>query len=61
MPPLAADLVRARVDVIEALSPPAIQAAKDATKTIPAVMAHNFAEERTAGSPALAVATLRDR
>lgn len=34
-----ADLVRARVDVIAAVSPPAIKAAKDATTTIPIVMA----------------------
>jgi len=39
LPALAADLVRARVDVIVAVSPPAIQAAKDATTTIPIVMA----------------------
>jgi putative ABC transport system substrate-binding protein len=39
LPALAADLVRLRVDVIVAVSPPAIQAAKDATRTIPTVMA----------------------
>jgi len=39
LPALAADLVRARVDVIAAVSPPAIQAAKEATTTIPIVMA----------------------
>jgi putative tryptophan/tyrosine transport system substrate-binding protein len=39
LPALAAELVRARVDVIAAVSPPAIQAAKDATTTIPIVMA----------------------
>ena len=39
LPALAADLVRARVDVIAAVSPPAIKAAKDATTTIPIVMA----------------------
>ena len=39
LPALAADLVRARVDVIAAVSPPAIQAAKEATITIPIVMA----------------------
>jgi len=39
LPALAAELVRARVDVIVAVSPPAIQAAKDATTTIPIVMA----------------------
>ena len=39
LPALAADLVRARVDLIAAVSPPAIQAAKEATSTIPIVMA----------------------
>jgi len=39
LPALAADLVRARVDVIAAVSPPAIKAAKDATTTIPIAMA----------------------
>ena len=39
LPSLAADLVRARVDLIVAVSPPAIQAAKEATTTIPIVMA----------------------
>jgi len=39
LPILAADLVRARVDVIAAVSPPAIEAAKNATTTIPIVMA----------------------
>ena len=39
LPALAAELVAARVDVIAAASPPAIQAAKDASGTIPIVMA----------------------
>ena len=39
LPALAADLVSARVDVIVAVSSPAIQAAKEATTTIPIVMA----------------------
>ncbi len=39
LPALAADLVKARVDVIAAVSPPAIKAAKEATTTIPIVMA----------------------
>ncbi len=39
LPALAADLVSARVDLIVAVSPPAIQAAKEATTTIPIVMA----------------------
>jgi putative ABC transport system substrate-binding protein len=39
LPAFAADLVRARVNVIAAVSPPAIKAAKDATTTIPIVMA----------------------
>jgi putative ABC transport system substrate-binding protein len=38
LPELAADLVRARVDIIVAVSPPAIVAAGRATKTIPVVM-----------------------
>jgi putative ABC transport system substrate-binding protein len=39
LPELAADLVRARVDIIVAVSPPAIVAARRATDTIPIVMA----------------------
>jgi putative ABC transport system substrate-binding protein len=39
LPELAADLVRAHVDIIVAVSPPAIVAASRATKTIPIVMA----------------------
>jgi putative tryptophan/tyrosine transport system substrate-binding protein len=38
LPEFAADLVRLKVDVIVALSPPAALAAKNATKTIPIVM-----------------------
>jgi len=38
LPGLARELVQLRVDTIVAFSPPAIQAAKDATKTIPIVM-----------------------
>lgn len=38
LPELARDLVRAQVDVIVAVSPPAIIAAKDATMTTPVVM-----------------------
>jgi len=38
MPALAAELVRQHVDVIVAASPPAIRAAKEATKAIPIVM-----------------------
>jgi ABC-type uncharacterized transport system substrate-binding protein len=37
LPGLAAELVRLKVDVIVAASPPAIEAAKQATKTIPIV------------------------
>ena len=38
LPDLAAELVRLKVDVIVTYSPPAIQAAKQATQTIPIVM-----------------------
>src|SRR5215510_4318032 len=39
LPDLVAELVHSRVDVIVAVSTPAIQAAKNATKTIPIIMA----------------------
>jgi len=39
LPDLAADLVRLKVDIIVASATPVIQAAKDATRTIPIVMA----------------------
>ena len=39
LPKLAAELVRSRVDIIVAVSPPAILAARRATDTIPIVMA----------------------
>lgn len=38
LPRLAQELVQLRVDVIFAVSQPAVQAAKDATKTVPIVM-----------------------
>ena len=38
LPALAAELVRSKVDIIVAVSPPAIRAAKQATSTIPIVM-----------------------
>jgi putative ABC transport system substrate-binding protein len=38
LPELAAELVRSKVDIIVAVSPPAIRAAKQATSTIPIVM-----------------------
>ena len=42
LPDLAADLVRLKVDVILAASPPSAPAAKDATKTIPIVTTNAF-------------------
>src|SRR5437773_2753579 len=41
LPGLAAELVRLNVDVIVSASPPVTRAAKDATVTIPIVMAHD--------------------
>ena len=38
LPALAAELVRSKVDIIVAVSPPAIRAAKEMTSTIPIVM-----------------------
>jgi putative ABC transport system substrate-binding protein len=49
LPSLAADLVRLNVDVIVAVSPPAITAAKEATKTIPVVMAFSGVDPVRAG------------
>ena len=49
LPSLAAELVRLNVDVIVAVSPPAIKAAKDATKTIPVVMAFSGVDPVKAG------------
>jgi putative ABC transport system substrate-binding protein len=49
LPGLAADLVRANVDVIVAISPPAIRAAKDATRIIPVVMAFSGIDPIKAG------------
>jgi putative ABC transport system substrate-binding protein len=49
LPGLAADLVRANVDVIVAISPPAIRAAKDATRVIPVVMAFSGIDPIKAG------------
>jgi len=49
LPALAADLVRLRVDVIVAASPPAIQAAKEATTTIPIVMGATSVDPVTSG------------
>jgi putative ABC transport system substrate-binding protein len=40
LPTLAAELVQSKVDVIVAVSPPAIRAARQATETIPIVMAY---------------------
>ena len=41
LPALAAELVRLKVDVIVTAGPPATRAAKEATATIPIVMAHD--------------------
>src|SRR6266550_5051832 len=41
LPALAAELVRLKVDLIVSASPPVTGAAKDATVTIPIVMAHD--------------------
>jgi len=41
LPELAAELVRLKIDVIVSASPPVTGAAKDATVTIPIVMAHD--------------------
>src|SRR5688572_16582399 len=49
LPSLAAELVRLNVDVIVAVSPPAIKAAKDATKTIPVMMAFSGVDPVKAG------------
>ena len=40
MPDLVAELIRSKVDIIVASAPPAILAAKDATRSIPIVMAY---------------------
>ena len=40
LPDLAAELVANRVDIIVALAPAAVRAAKNATSTIPVVMSH---------------------
>jgi len=49
LPGLAADLVRAKVDVIIAVSPPAIKAARNATGVIPVVMAFSGIDPIRAG------------
>ena len=49
LPSLAAELVRMNVDVIVAVSPPAITAAKHATSTIPVVMAFSGIDPVKAG------------
>ena len=52
LPGLAAELVNLKVDIIVASAPPAIQAAKQATGTIPIVMAISLIPWRLASSPA---------
>ena len=49
LPGLAADLVRVNVDIIVAVSPPAIRAAKNATRTVPIVMAFSGIDPVKAG------------
>ena len=49
LPSLAADLVRAKVHVIVAVSPPAIKAARGATQVIPIVMAFSGIDPVRAG------------
>jgi putative tryptophan/tyrosine transport system substrate-binding protein len=49
LPGLAADLARRRVDVIVAVAPGAIRAARDATRTIPIVMAFSGVDPVKAG------------
>jgi len=49
LPGLAGYLVRSNVDVIVAVSPPAIRASKDATRTIPIVMAFSGIDPVKAG------------
>ncbi len=44
LPGLARELVQLRVDALVAASPPAVQAAKDATKTIPIIMLLSFSD-----------------
>jgi putative ABC transport system substrate-binding protein len=49
LPGLAADLVRVKADVIVAVSPSAITAARDATRTVPVVMAFSGIDPVKAG------------
>ena len=49
LPSLAADLVRVNVDIIVAVSPPAIRAARNATRTVPIVMAFSGIDPVKAG------------
>jgi putative tryptophan/tyrosine transport system substrate-binding protein len=49
LPGLAANLVRVNVDIIVAVSPPAIRAAKNATRTIPIVMGFSGIDPVKAG------------
>ena len=52
LPVLAAELVAAKVAVIMAAGDPAVRAAKNATKTIPIVMAFGGCPSSMASSPA---------
>src|SRR5260370_42690451 len=52
LPGLARELVQLRADALAAASPPAVQAAKDATKTIPVIMLLSFRDPVELGSVA---------
>ena len=53
LPALAAELVRLKVDVIVTAGPSVTRPTKEATTTIPIVMAHDSDPSQTGSSPAL--------